>query len=247
MKTIKLVITEKIASSKRKVAHLSLTNERNLNAINYDLYEELKKSMEVIRDREDIGILIISSEVAKAFSSGVDVSFIKSLTNEEICRFFTDLSLLFDQLATLPMPTIAVINGYTFGAGADLALSCDLRIAAADAIFRFPGPQFGLILGTQRLIQEIGASRARMLTLLNQKVDAQTAKNFGLVHEVCHDIQATYEVASDWIETLQIVPLTTIQTIKRLGYDQENFSSELTKESVLIGDFKVRFINYISK
>ncbi|WP_338448894.1 enoyl-CoA hydratase/isomerase family protein [Niallia oryzisoli] len=246
MKTIKLVITEKIAS-KRKVAHLSFTNENNLNAINYELYEELKKSLEVIREREDVGILIISSEVAKAFSSGVDVKFINTLTNAEASLFFTNLSILFNQLTQFPIPTIAVVNGYTFGAGADLALSCDLRIAMASTVFRFPGPQFGLVLGTQRLIHEVGSSTARMLTLLNKKVDAQTAEKYGLVHEVCKDSHDAHAMSLEWIETLQNVPLNTVQTIKGLGYDQKNFSYELTKKSVLHGDFQKRFNHYIKK
>ena len=104
------------------------------------------------------------------------------------------------------------------GAGADLALSCDLRIATASATFRFPGPQFGLILGTQRLINEIGASKARFLTLLNMKIDAKTAKDFGLVHEICQDLTEAHEgLMLNFIQTLNQVPCPNDSDFKEIN------------------------------
>ena len=176
----------------------------------------------------------------------MDVKFIQTLSNEEAEQFFRDVSILLDGLAHFPIPTIAIVNGYTFGAGADLALSCDLRIATASATFRFPGPQFGLILGTQRLINEIGASKARFLTLLNMKIDAKTAKDFGLVHEICQDLTEAHEVVLNFIQTLNQVPVQTIQTLKKLTSEQHT-SHDLTTKSILHGDFQERFRCYIRK
>ncbi|WP_026565760.1 enoyl-CoA hydratase/isomerase family protein [Bacillus sp. UNC41MFS5] len=246
METVKLVITDH-QDFQRKTAHLFINSPLNLNAINNILYKDLRKYLEIIRGREDIGTLILSSEVTKAFSSGVDVKYIQSLTNEEAAQFFTDVSILLDMLAHFHIPTIAVINGYAFGAGADLALSCDLRIGTPSAVFRFPGPQFGLILGTQRLINEIGASRARYVTLLNKKIDAQMAKDFGLVHEICEDLKEAHDVSNNWAKTLNRVPAHAIQTLKELSNEPFHGTHELTRNSVRMGDFKQRFTDYVTK
>ena len=246
METVKLVITDQ-KDDHRKTAQILLNNQRNLNAINKSLYDDLKNSLETIKGRENIGVLLLSSEVTKAFSAGVDVKYIHSLSNEGAEQFFTDVSILLDELAHFPIPTIAVVNGYAFGAGADLALSCDLRIATTSATFRFPGPQFGLVLGTQRLINEIGASKARFLTLLNRKIDAKTAKDYGLVHEICQDLTEAHEVSYNWVKTLNHVPIQTIQNLKELSNEQLHITHELTSESVRSGDFKQRFKDYITK
>jgi enoyl-CoA hydratase/carnithine racemase len=245
MKTVKLVISEN--RSLKKIAYIYLNNEKNLNAIDLELFKELKKSLEMIAVREDIGVLILSSDLSRAFSTGVDVKFIQTLTNKEASHFFNDLSILLDDIAHFPIPTITVLNGYTLGAGADLAISSDIRIASSSTVFRFPGPQFGLILGTKRLINEIGASKARFLTLSNTKVNAETAKNYGLVHEVCEGINEAHELALSLANTLLNVPATTARMIKELSNGNQNPSPYLTRDSVLQGDFKERFEHYITK
>ena len=244
MKTVKLVISDN--NSSKKIA-IYLNSQKNMNAINVELYKELKKSLETIAVREDIGVLILSSDLSRAFSAGVDVKFIQTLTNEEASQFFNDVSILLDNLVHFPIPTIAVVNGFAMGAGADLALSSDLRIASASTVFRFPGPQFGLILGTQRLINEIGASKARFLTLSNTNINAVTAKNYGLVHEICEDVKEAHEIALNWADALLNVPVTTARIIKELCNGQQNPSPYLTRDSVLQGNFKDRFQHYVMK
>lgn len=245
MKTLKLNID--CVGSSKKVARISLNKPHNLNAIDIDLYKEIKMGLEMITAREDISILILSSDVSRAFSTGVNVKYIQTLTNEEASQFFNDLSILLNELSHFPIPTIAIVNGYAFGAGADLAISCDLRIATASSFFRFPGPQFGLILGTQRLINEIGVSKTRFLTLTNTKLDARTAQNYGLVHEICVDVKDALEISSKWAETLLNVPIKTAQKIKGLCCVQQNYSHDLTSESVLQEDFKQRFHDYLAR
>ena len=247
MEKIKIDINDHYFSQ-MKTAHLKLNVEKNYNALNRELYQQITNAVEYIVARGDIGALVLGSELTDAFSSGVDVKYIRSLSNEEAGQFFRDLSILFEILANLPIPTIAIVNGYTYGAGADLALSCDLRIATATSVFRFPGPQFGLILGTERLINEIGAARARYLTLLNKKVNAFVASEFGLVHEVCEDLKEGNEIVKKWLESLLNVPNNTLQTLKELtGAQQSDTAHRLTRESVLHGDFGGRFYEYVKK
>lgn len=245
MDTVKLIIRES-QTGNGKTAHLILNNQKNFNAINKRFIDGISESLRAIQDMGDIGAVIISSDVAKAFSSGVDIKYVQSLTNKEAEKFFVEISILLEKLANFPLPTIALINGYAFGAGADLALACDLRLASETAVFRFPGPQFGLILGTQRLIHEIGPAKARYLTLLNKKIDCQLAQNYGLVHEVYRDLTEAQEKVTELLKTLEQVPEQTLLTLKKLTSAQ-HVSHEYTAHSVRIGDFQERFQRYISK
>lgn len=243
MSTVNLVIRD--SEKMKKIAFLSLNSPQNLNAISLSLCRELKDSLDSLIGTKDIGILVLRSDLKGVFSAGVDIKYIQTLSNDEASDFFAELSCLLELLSQLPFPTVAVVNGYTFGAGADFALACDLRIASASTIFRFPGPQFGLVLGTQRLINEIGASRARFLTLTNTKIDAHTALHYGLIHEICEHLAEVDEMVVHWIDKLMNVPGATVRIIKDLCYKPDNETSHLTKESVLQGDFKVRFQRYI--
>lgn len=244
MEKVKLSF-EKSDEMNKLIARISFSSPKNLNAIDRKFYEEFRSSLEIVSAREDIAVLIISSDLGNAFSAGVDVKYVQKLTNEDASHFFDDLSTLLDKLANFPLPTIAVVNGYTFGAGADIALSCDLRIASPSTIFRFPGPQFGLILGTQRLINEIGASKAKLVTLTNKKVTIQTALDYGLVHEVYEDNKNANEIIATWIKGLLRIPSNTVQTLKKICDQQQLDFTNLTKKSVLYGDFSKRFYEYI--
>ena len=103
METVKLVITDQ-QNHKRKTAELVLNSQHNLNAINKRLLDDVRNSLKMIIDREDIGVLLLSSNVSKAFSTGVDVKFIQTLSNEEAEQFFRDVSILLDGLAHSQFP-----------------------------------------------------------------------------------------------------------------------------------------------
>src|SRR5699024_11296589 len=131
------------------------------NALNETLIHEILYHMEHISKQEDIKALIIDSKLEKSFCTGIDIDFVKNISNEKAEFFFSSLNYLLEKLANFPLPTLAITNGYTFGAGADLVLACDLRLGSSTSQFRFPGPQFGVILGTHRLVNEVGPSVAR--------------------------------------------------------------------------------------
>src|SRR5690625_3905440 len=126
---------------------LSLQNNEVLNAIDYGMLEDLKRSISEIKQSDKTKVLIIKSDNDRAFSTGINTSYVKSLDNKESLQFFTELAELFMEIEQLDCITVAGVNGYAFGAGADLALACDIRIGTSTTKFRFPGPQFGLVLG----------------------------------------------------------------------------------------------------
>lgn len=245
MKHLKVTIYNEHSS--KKIVNISLNSPHNLNAIHLELYEELNRYLDVVSADKEAGVLIFSSELAASFSAGVDVKFIQNLTNVEASEFFSNISSLLEKIIHFPIPTISILNGYTFGAGADLAISCDVRLASRSTIFRFPGPQFGLILGTERLIHEVGPSRARFLALSGRRIDGQKAYEYGLVHEVYENEVTAKENVLKLAETLATVPLHAVQLLKKLCNEHPQNSTDLARTSVLEGDFNSRFNAYITQ
>lgn len=121
-------------------------------------------------------------------------------------------------------PLIAAVNGLAYGGGGELALACDLRIAAEHASFRWPEPSLGLLPrfgGTQRLPRIIGYGRAMQILLTNEKVDAQTALQIGLVNQVVPAEQLLDAALQAAEKICQLAPLA-VRSIKQClsqGYD----------------------------
>lgn len=227
---------------------LSLHRPERLNALNMDMILKLQEALNEIEHDHEVNVLIMKSKVEKAFCTGVDVSYVQSLSNEEAADFFGKMAELLERLSTYPKLTIAAVNGYAFGGGADLAIACDLRIGTKSSTFRFPGPQFGLILGTDRLIHEIGPSRARFLTLTNERIDAATALDYGLIHDIVLE-EKLFESVIERGKQFARMPSHVLKSLKRLTNDNgDNMTPEQwTRQSVLIGDFKERFTTYVER
>jgi enoyl-CoA hydratase/carnithine racemase len=124
------------------------------------------------------------------FSTGADLNEVAALTAPEAFAFAKEGQRLMDAIAAFPALTIAAISGYCFGGGLDLALSCHRRIASPTAVFGHRGAALGLITGwggTQRMPRSLNRSTALAMFLQAEKIDAERALDYGLVHEVCTD------------------------------------------------------------
>lgn len=226
---------------------LKLNRPERLNALHIDLVKEILDALSESAENDDVNVIILASVAEKAFCTGVDIKYVESLTNEEAAHFFVEVAKLLEMLIDFPKVTIAAVNGYAHGGGADLALSCDIRIGGTSSSFRFPGPQFGLILGTKRLIDEIGSSRARFLTMTNEKIDAMQALDYGLLHEVTRDDEVLHR-AIERGKALACLPKKTVRDLKRFTNGAAlEASVESTRNSVLEGDFKQRFSAYVER
>lgn len=250
MADLGLIVYESQQDNRIKI--LSLNRPKQLNAMNGDMLQELREQLDHLARNSTMGALIITSEMTRAFCSGIDMSFVQELSNTDAAQFFAMLADTLEQLIHFPAPTIAAVNGYTFGAGADLALACDLRVAGASSRFRFPGPQFGVVLGTQRLSHEVGPSRARLLALTGQIVDAREAQQYGLVHQVTED-ESCLETALALAATIIRMPSYTLHTIRDICRKDEEFvesrscANEWARKSVLEGNFHERFSQFINQ
>lgn len=161
-------------------------NNPPLNLVTKELTESLKSALARIRDsRETLAVVVAGGD--RAFSAGSDVGEFESLPGRVGPHKLVEENAAYDLLAGLPVPTIAAIEGAALGGGLELALCCDLRVAATTARLGMPEVRLGVIPGsggTQRLPRLIGLARAKELILLGEIIDGQTAHEIGLVNRV---------------------------------------------------------------
>ena len=157
-----------------------------MNALNRQMQEEIRTAARDVSTRRDVGAVIIYGG-PKVFAAGADIKEMSGMGYQDMLLASSDLQDAFTSVARIPQPTIAAVTGYALGGGCELALCCDLRIAAEDARLGQPEILLGIIPGaggTQRLPRLIGVSRAKDLVLTGRQVDAQEALSIGLVNSV---------------------------------------------------------------
>ncbi|PLT33813.1 enoyl-CoA hydratase-related protein [Bacillus sp. V5-8f] len=171
----------------REIAHVTLNREEALNLLNTTVIQRLHNVVKDISDNPQVRVVILSGAGNKAFCPGADVKDTVYQSPEEILRFKNQLGDLCNAIEALPQPTIAAINGFAFGAGLELALACDIRIAVDQTLLGLPETKLGLIPGaggTQRLPRLIGESRALELILTAKRITSLEAYQYGLVTKV---------------------------------------------------------------
>ena len=167
-------------------AVITLDRQEALNALSSAVLRELAQAFDQIAD-SDARALIVTGAGAKAFCAGADIKELvgRNLTEQRRDAAFGQAVLA--RLDSLPMPSIAAINGYAFGGGLELALACTFRVAVPTAKMGLPEIKLGLIPGyggTQRLPRAVGEARALEIILSGRTVEAEEALRIGLVHRV---------------------------------------------------------------
>jgi enoyl-CoA hydratase len=176
-----------IVEIKNHVAIVKINREESLNAFNYETLIELQNKVEEIRINSDIIVVVFIGSGEKAFSVGADLKERKNLTDEQVKRNLFKINEVFNAIDQLPQPTIAAMNGFAFGGGMELALACDIRIAAQEAVMGLTETGLAIIPGaggTQRLPRLIGQSKALELILTARRFTAEEALTFGVVTKV---------------------------------------------------------------
>ncbi|WP_186380512.1 enoyl-CoA hydratase-related protein [Brevibacillus brevis] len=194
---------------------ITLNRPDELNALNYDTLERLGDLIEQVRlDTKEIRVVIVKAE-GRAFSAGADLKERRTLTEQQVRRNVRKIRDVFTALERLPQPTIAMINGFAFGGGFELALACDFRYAVADAKMGLTEVSLGIIPGaggTQRLSRLIGPSKAKELILTARRIQAQEAYQIGFVNAVAKDTEELRELAMGLAnEILANAPLAVYQ------------------------------------
>ena len=201
------------------IALLTLNRPEQLNALSSALEEELAAALASAEVRE-ASALIIRGAGERAFSAGADTGELDVATPESALAYYERTGDVYEQLARLPLPSIAQIHGWCVGGGLELALACDLRIAAQGARFWFPEVERGILPssgGTARAVRALGPAVARRLILLGEKIDAEGALALGLIHELvpAGELEAA---ARSWAATLASRPRRAVQ-VARLAID----------------------------
>jgi len=135
----------------------------------------------------DVRVLVLTGAGDRAFSSGADLKERRTWTLDDTRLFLGEINALMDALAAFPRPTIAAMNGVAFGGGLELALACDIRIAADSAEMGLTEVRLGIIPGaggTQRLARIAGIAAAKELILTGRRIGAARARELGIVSEV---------------------------------------------------------------
>jgi enoyl-CoA hydratase len=180
-------------------AVVTISRPQALNALNQDLLQELALVVDVIDQDPGVRVAIFTGE-GRAFVAGADIAQIADLNNAFDAREFALLGqAVMGEIAALPVPSIAAINGFALGGGLELALACDLRVASSKARLGLPEVGLGIIPGfggTQRLLRLVGRGRAMDLIFTGRHLPADEALQLGVVNRVAEDaLAAALELA----------------------------------------------------
>jgi 2-oxoglutaroyl-CoA hydrolase len=195
------------------VATLTLSNGPH-TVITWEMRQQMAERFAEIDADRDVRVVVIRS-AGKHFSSGGDIAGFMEVDPVD----FTDLGHNVTAAARSPRPVIAAVDGYCFGVGLEIALSCDIRLATARSEFALPEVKLGMIPGsggTQRLSRLIGLSRAKYHVMTGNRISAAQAGDWGLVAEVCADAAALDEAVAATTGTLLGYSPLSLRTAKEV-------------------------------
>lgn len=200
-----------------EVAELELDNPP-LNLVTAELTRQLRAALTTLAAEPEVRAVVVAGAGERAFCAGSDVGEFESLRGRSAEGKVLLEKLVYRQLAELPMPTVAAIEGDALGGGLELALCCDLRVAGERARLGAPEVRLGIIPGsggTQRLPHLIGPARAKELVLVGDLISSAEAERIGLVNRVVPAGQARAQAHELAARIAQRAPLA-VQAAKRL-------------------------------
>lgn len=239
------------------IGQITINRPSKLNALNIATFQELHNAFEALESNNDVNVIIITGEGEKAFVAGADISEFANFSVEEGAQLAAQgQELLFDFVENLKIPVIAAVNGFALGGGLELAMACHFRIASDNAKMGLPEVSLGVIPGyggTQRLPQLIGKGRAMELIMTAGMIDAETAKNYGLVNHVVPQselLEFTKSIAAKIIRNSPMAISKAIKAINASYKDGVNgFETEIRNFGKCFGteDFKEGTTAFLEK
>jgi enoyl-CoA hydratase/carnithine racemase len=177
-----------------RVAEIRLDNPAKLNAFTVEMLAQFAGHLERIEASDNVACLLITAVAAKAFCSGADINGWGDLTPAQFARNWVRSGhRIFDRLARLSKPTIAVLGGHAFGGGLELAAACDARVMAPGATLALPEAGIGIVpgwSGTQRLARLLPEPVLKEMAMFGRRISAERALQLGFVAEVSDDPRA---------------------------------------------------------
>ena len=180
-------MTNILLEKKCLYAVATINRPKALNALNSEVLSDLDELVQTVSADADIRALVITGSGEKAFVAGADIGEMSTLTPAEGEAFGKHGNDVFRKLETLPIPTIAAVNGFALGGGCELSMSCDIRLCADTAVFGQPEAGLGITPGfggTQRLARLVSPGMAKQLIYTAKNIKADEAYRIGLVNAV---------------------------------------------------------------
>lgn len=199
------------------VASLELARPEVLNAIDGELNDALTAAVRELETDGRTKVLVLCGRGERAFSAGADLKYMRGLSGAALRRFIERTWEPLEALARSPLVSIAALHGHVLGGGAELALACDLRVAAADLSFGFPEMVLGSLPGSggmQRLPELVGRAKALELVTLGTRLDARAAVALGLVNRVSDGEVTVREAALELARAIAERPAESLRYAK---------------------------------
>jgi len=170
-----------------ELAWITLQRPEVMNCLSFPTLRRFRTLLEELREDLSVRCVLITGAGERAFCAGADLKERRTMPAERVPHFVRNIRALMDDVEALPQPTVAVIRGFAFGGGTELALACDLRVAATTAELGLTETSLAILPGaggTQRLPRLVGKSRAKDLILTARRVKADEALAMGLLNRV---------------------------------------------------------------
>jgi len=176
-----------VTTKSEGICTVKINRPDKLNAMNMDVAKELIKTFEDLGKDDNVKVIILTGEGDKAFSAGADIEYMSKITPNESEEYAKLGQLVTATVENVKQPTIAAVNGFALGGGCELAMSCDIRIAANTAKMGQPEVTIGIPPGwggTQRLMRIVGIAKAKEIVFTGKMIKADEAREIGLVNQV---------------------------------------------------------------
>ena len=211
--------------------HIRFNNVAKHNALSVDMWEAVPILLAQAESDQRVRLVVFSGAGEKAFVSGADISQFEDMraAKEAVTRYEHMAEAALMSIYNFPKPTLACIKGYCIGGGINVAISCDMRIAASDAVFSVPAAKLGLgyrYSAMKNLIDLIGPGAAKDIFFTARRVDAQEALQLGLVSRICAPVQLA-ELLNEYTSALAHNAPITIAAAKAITREILKPSPEL--------------------
>ena len=212
-------------TDQRGVARVTVNNQAHRNALGNPGKRELAETIERVSAEPGLRVIVLTGAGDRAFISGADVAEMSTFEPNHAAEGPSLTHRVCEAIRRAPVPVIARINGYCFGAGLEIAASCDMRAAADTARFGMPEVLFGLPSGMEACLlpQLIGWGKTRELVFTGRHIDAQEAAACHLVERIVPP-EALDAAVEDWIVAIQSAGPNAIRAQKELLRDWERMS-----------------------
>ncbi|MFN8217573.1 MAG: enoyl-CoA hydratase-related protein [Solirubrobacterales bacterium] len=210
---------EKVKLETRGAVAIAWLANLPMNAVSPDVIRDLKTVWERVKADPQVRAMVIASSVPVVFSAGADIKAFTAMDEAAGKELIDGGHALLRELGTEPVATVAAVNAIAYGGGCELAMACDVRIAAEAAVFGQPEIKLGIIPGfggTQRLPRLVGANRALEMNLIGDAVLSEEALELGLVNRVVPDHELL-ETALMWAGRLAAQAPVAVGEIKRVS------------------------------